>query len=344
MRWSPRTMSGFLAAIVGTGLLRPTPVSAQTAAEKAESPRTTPARSWTHPRTPWGDPDLQAIWNNTVLNAVPLERQDEAAIAEQRRRASSPAARRAAGLGYDSNIWGEGVRAARANRPDLTHLIVDPSDGKLPPLTPAAQRRADARAESRRGLSLDEPRPGAWTEDITLWVRCISRGLPDAIFPRLYNNNYQILQIPGYVVILYEMIHDARIIPVDGRPHLPSTVRQWMGDSRGRWEGTTLVVETTNFIGNEFSLIPHGGGGNGTYLGAGATLRLVERFTRLDATTMDYRFTLDDPELYTRPWTAAIPLTTVGSPTSILEYACHEGNHSIVNILSGAAARDRAAP
>ena len=316
------------------------PIAAQSAApEKAKAG----TRAWTHPKTPWGDPDLQGIWNNTAWNAVPLERQDEQALTERQRQGESPAARRAAGLGYDTHIWGEGVRAQRGDRPVATHIIVDPADGKLPPLTPEARKRADARTEARRGLSLDEPRPGAWVHDITLWVRCISRGLPDAMFPRLYNNNYQILQVPGYVVILYEMIHDARIIPVDGRPHLPRTVRQWMGDSRGRWEGNTLVVETTNFIGNEFSLIPHGGGGNGTYLGAGESLHLVERFTRLDAETIDYRFTLNDPKLYTRPWTGAIPLTTNGSPRHILEYACHEGNYSIVNILNGAYERDRAA-
>lgn len=330
-----------LSSVAIVGLLGAAPAAGQAPVAKSDSSRT---GAWTHPRTPWGDPDLQGIWNNTVLNAVPLERQDPAVVSERQRRAASAEARRAAGLGYDSHVWGEGARAGRADQQvTLTHLIVDPPDGKLPPLTPEGQKRADARTAARRGLSLDEPRPGGGVEDITLWVRCISRGLPDAIFPRLYNNHYQILQVPGYVVILYEMIHDARIIPVDGRPHLPAAIRQWMGDSRGRWEGNSLVIETTNFIGNEFSLIPHGGGGNGTYLGAGASLRLIERFARLDASNMDYRFTLDDPKLYTRPWTAAIPLTTSGSPSGILEYACHEGNHSIENILSGAFARDNAA-
>jgi hypothetical protein len=333
-------VSRVLTTVAVATLLGHGPVAGQSA-PAAKAPAA--SGSWTHPKTPWGDPDIQAFWNNTELNAVPLEKQSEEAVKLRQERAASAGARRADGLGYDTNIWGEGARAGRGqtagNLP--THLIVDPPDGKLPALTPDAQKRNDARLASRRGLSLDEPRAGAWTEDITLWVRCISRGLPDAMFPRLYNNNYQILQIPGYVVILYEMIHDARIIPVDGRPHLPPTIRQWMGDSRGRWEGNTLVVETTNFTGNEFTLIPHGGGGNGTYLGAGPALKLVERFTRIDASNMDYRFTLEDPNLYTRPWTAAIPLTTNGSPQSVLEYACHEGNHSIVNILSGARARDR---
>jgi hypothetical protein len=338
-RFSFRT--GIVGVILGVGLLAATDAWAQSAAGSAPPPG--PAANWKHPRTAWGDPDLQAVWNNTDLNAVPLEKTERPVLTPEQKQRLSQAARRASGLGYDTNVWGEGARAGRGGAVSLTHLIVDPADGKLPPLTPEAQKRAAAKNAGREGLSLDEPRPGAWVEDITLWVRCISRGLPDAIFPRLYNNNYQILQIPGFVVILYEMIHDARIIPVDGRPHLPSTIRQWMGDSRGRWEGNTLVVETTNFIGNEFGLIPHGGGGNGTYLGAGASLRLVERFTRTGETSMDYRFTLDDPKLYTRPWTAAIPLTTKDSPTGILEYACHEGNHSIVNILTGAWTRDNAA-
>ncbi|MDA1095395.1 MAG: hypothetical protein O3A25_19360, partial [Acidobacteria bacterium] len=188
-----------------------------------------------------------------------------------------------------------------------------------------------------------EPRPGAWVDDVTVWMRCISRGLPDGMFPRLYNNNYNILQTPDHVVILYEMIHDARIIPLDGRPSLPDTVRQWNGDPRARWEGDTLVVETTHFVGQEFNLIPHGGGGAGTYSGASGALHLTERFTRVSDDFIEYRFTIDDSDLYTRPWTGVIPLTTIESPQTILEYACHEGNYSIVGALSGALARDAAA-
>ena len=299
---------------------------------------------WVQPRTPWGDPDLQGIWNNTAWNATPLEFQTEEDIAEtERRRRNRPQLPGAASVGYDGEIWGEGARARRAVPPiDLTHLLVEPAGGKLPPLTPAAQQRWDARREARRGLSRDEPRPGAWVEDVTVWMRCISRGLPDAMFPRLYNNVYHFLQIPGYVVIVYEMIHDARIIPVEGSPRLPSNMRQWLGDSRGRWEGDTLVVETQNFVGYEFGLIPHGGGGAGTYLGAGPALNLTERFTRVSDDFIDYRFTVDDPNLYTAPWTGAVPLTTIDSPDGILEYACHEGNYAIVTALGGALARDAA--
>ena len=300
--------------------------------------------AWEQPRTPWGDPDLQGIWNNTAWNATPLEFQTEEDIAEtERRRRNRPKLPGAAGLAYDGDIWGEGARAKRSTPPiDITHLIIAPANGKLPPLTPDAQRRWDLRREARSGLSQDEPRPGAWVEDVTVWMRCISRGLPDAMFPRLYNNIYHILQIPGYVVIVYEMIHDARIIPLDGESHLPPHMRQWLGDSRGRWEGDTLVVETKNFVGNEFSLIPHGGGGSGTYRGASSALNLTERFTRVSNEFIDYQFTVDDPNLYTAPWTGAVPLTTIESPGGILEYACHEGNYAIVTALGGALARDAA--
>ena len=303
----------------------------------------TEAEGWTHPRTPWGDPDLQGIWNNTAWNAVPLERQTEEDRAERarQREVRSRALPGARGLAYDTNIWGEGVRAGWASSPiEVTHILMDPPDGKLPPLTPEAQKKWDVREEAREGLSQDEPRPGAWVEDVTVWMRCISRGLPDAMFPRLYNNNYLILQAAGYVVILYEMIHDARVIPLDGRPHLPQGVRQWMGDSRGYWEGNTLVVESRSFVGNEFSLIPHGGGGGGTYRGASRELQLTERFTRVADEYIDYQFTVDDPGLYTRPWTGAVPLTTIDSPKGIFEYACHEGNYSLESALSGALARD----
>jgi hypothetical protein len=308
-------------------------VTGQAANGAGQAPVVKAMPGWKAPRTSWGDPDLQGLWNNVVYNATPLQRPTQEEI-EARKRPRPRSA--AAGLGYDQSVWGEGPRSG-ARGAEATHLIYDPPDGRLPPLTPQAQKRAQERARAENGLGIE----AAWAR-LHVWDRCITRGLPDAMFPRLYNNVYQILQIPGYVVIFYEMIHDARIIPVDGRPHLPPHVRQWMGDPRGRWEGDTLVVETTNFIGYEGDLITHGGGGFGTYRGAGATLRLVERFTRVDADTMDYRFTIDDAEMYERPWSAAIPLTRKESPPQILEYACHEGNYAIPNTLNGAYAEEQA--
>ncbi len=195
--------------------------------------------------------------------------------------------------------------------------MVDPPDGRVPPLTPDGQTRATAR--SARGYD-------SW-EDRSLWERCITRGLP--MVPGPYNNNYQILQTPGYVVILHEMIHDARIIPLDGRPHVGQNVRQWFGDSRGRWEGATLVVETTNFS-DKWS-----------YRGSTEKLRLIERFTRMDNGTVKYEFTIDDPATFTKKWTAVIPMASTDE--LIYEYACHEGNYGMVNLLSGARVQEKTA-
>ena len=167
-------------------------------------------------------------------------------------------------------------------------------------------------------------------------TRCITRGLPNAMLPGPYNSNYQILQSPGYVVLLSKMFHDARVIPLDGRPHLGQSIRQWMGDSRGRWEGNTLVVDVTNFTDYDVT-------GFGINYRGSETLRLhlVERFTRVDADTIDYQFTVDDPTMFTRPWTAAISMAKTQGP--IFEYACHEGNYAMMGILSGSRAQEKAA-
>ena len=284
------------------------------------------------PRTAWGDPDLQGRWTNTTT--TPLERPADLAgrefLTEEERAARDEAgdvAREQRGIaagtgetGSYNNFWVErGVRMAR------TSLIVDPPEGRLPPLTPAeAQRRPGREAYRSR-----EP---AGPEDRNLYERCISRGLPGAMMPGFYNHNYQIFQTPGYVVILVEMIHDARIIPLDGRPHPDGRIRQWLGDSRGRWEGDTLVVETTNFVPVNGRAL--------TVFGAGESTEIVERFTRLDDGTLDYRFTVSDPTEYTREWTASIPMTSLDG--LLYEYACHEGNYGLENILAGARAAERA--
>jgi hypothetical protein len=322
------------AVVVAISLLVTGSVVGQGTKEAAPAPTgSSSPQPWTG-RTPWGDPDLQGIWNNFPHNATPLQKPTPEELEQRKRRSQSPPG---PNLAYDSSVWGEGPRGGAPGVSD-THLIIEPADGRLPPLTPQAQKRAEERAKAESRVTVE----AAW-ERLHVWDRCITRGLPDAMFPRLYNNVYQIFQIPGYVVILYEMIHDARVIPLGGRPHIPQDIRQWMGDARGRWEGDTLVVETTNFIGYEGDLIPHGGGGYGTYRGAGPTLHLVERFKRIDADAIDYQFTLSDPDMYTRPWTARIPLTKKGSPDQIFEYACHEGNYAIPHTLTGALADEQAA-
>jgi len=170
---------------------------------------------------------------------------------------------------------------------------------------------------------------------MSTWDRCITRGIPGAMFPAGYNNAYEIVQLPGLVIIHYEMIHNVRVIPLDGRPHLPANIRQWDGDPRGHWEGNTLVVETTNYHdkirANSFNCCP----------GAGEHLQVVERFTRVADEAIDYRYTVDDPATYTRPWTASVPMTKIQGP--LFEYACHEGNYAMVDMLSGARAREKEA-
>jgi hypothetical protein len=198
-----------------------------------------------------------------------------------------------------------------------TSLIVDPTDGKIPPLTPEAQKRnADRRAVARTHGPADS------YENRSVQERCITRGLPEVTLPGPYNNNLQIVQTPAYVTLHTEMIHDARIVPMDGRPHSAAALRSWMGDSRGHWEGDTLVIDTTNFTDRT------------SFRGSGANLHLVERLTRVDADTIEYRFTVEDPTTWTRPWTVSYPIVRTEGP--IYEFACHEGNYGLRDILSGA--------
>lgn len=207
-----------------------------------------------------------------------------------------------------------------------TSLIIDPPDGRLPPLTPAGQARKkvlDARRIEDGGA------PPLSHEDFDGYDRCISRGLPGAMMPGFYNHNYQILQTPDQIVILVEMVHDARVIPLGARTHLPKGIRQWLGDSRGRWEGDTLVVETTNFREG----LDERGMAN-TFVGGSPDMVLVERFRRTDANHIDYRFTVTDPAVFTKPWTVSAPMTKLDA--KIYEYACHEGNYSLPNMLKGA--------
>jgi hypothetical protein len=222
--------------------------------------------------------------------------------------------------------WGEqGTRTARQ-----TSLIVDPPDGKIPALTPEAQRRAAGRDTGSFGAG-----PFNGPEDLTNFDRCISRSVVGSLIARPYGNGLQIVQSPGFVSIRHEMIHDTRIIPLDGRPHLGASIRQYMGDSRGRWEGNVLVVETTNLT-DKTSI-----GLNGNGLRHSDAMRLTERFTRTNADTIVYEVTIDDPKTYVRPWKMTFPLMTQPGEYQVFEYACHEGNYGMTNILSGARADEK---
>ena len=299
------------------------------------------------PRTPWGDPNVQGVWDYWTF--TPLERPDEfagkdtltdeeAALVGERGRAAAIATDentpRAGSTGaYGQQVWTERSRATALNQ---SSLIVDPPDGKIPPLTAAETARVAAHraagghpVRSRAtGIGVDGP------EDRGLAERCIvgfSTGPP--MLPGGYNNNVQIFQAPGYVALVIEMIHDVRIVPLDGRAHLSSDVRQWLGDSRGRWEGETLVVDTTNFTDRVGSFST-----TGVSWGTGANLRLTERFTRVDADTLQYEFAVENPSVFTRTFSANYPMQRSDLP--LYEYACHEGNYGLHNILSGARAAD----
>jgi hypothetical protein len=297
-----------------------------------QRPAAEPAsRPWTQPKTPWGDPDLEGVWTTDNNFSVPLERPAEVAGKEVlegaelenalRARAKSIAALAdgGPGVGAGPTHWYENLKA-RSRR---SSLIIAPADGRLPALTQEARQRAASAAEARRGRG-----PADSWEDRNLWDRCITVGLPSVMFPTGYNNNVQILQAPGYVTITHEMMHDTRVIPLDGRPHVSPAIRHYMGDSRGRWEGNTLVIDVTNFHPST------------NYRGSAGTLHLVERYTRTAPDAIRYEVTIDDPHTFARPWTAVLDLEPQGS---MFEYACHEGNRGLENILRAARAEERAA-
>src|SRR5579871_2394804 len=279
-------------------------------------------------------PDLQGFWTNVTI--TPLERPAELAgkqfftpqeaAAYEKEMVKRNNADRRDGAGTDADVgkayndfwWDRGTKVVPTLR---TSLIVDPPDGRIPALTPEAQKRqADARAVLR-GHANDGPENRALSERCIVWP---TAGPP--MLPSFYNNNYQIVQAPGYVMILVEMVHDVRIIPTDGRPHFPSNVREWFGDSRGRWEGDTLVVETNNFQKSDKI----------NFHGSDENMKLIEKFTRTGPETIKYEFTVYDPTAFTRPWSAEIPMNRMQGP--IIEYACHEGNYAMEGMLAGARA------
>jgi hypothetical protein len=276
-------------------------------------------------------PDLQGVWVFSSL--TPLERPPEFATRptltlqeamqyEKQVMARNNADRRDGPVeadvarAYNDGWYDRGTHMAIVNGEARTSLITNPADGRLPPVTAAAQQRQAARAEARKQS------PAGGPEDRSLGERCLQFNAGPPMLPGPYNNYVELFQTRDHVVIMNEMIHDARVVPTDGRPHLPPAIRRWQGDSVGRWEGSTLVVDTTNFTDKT------------NVRGSGPNLRLVERFSRIDANTLLYEFTVNDPESFTRPWSVALPMKRTNEP--IYEYACHEGNEAMIGILRGA--------
>jgi hypothetical protein len=306
-------------------------VRAQTAPVPApQASRSAPAR------TPWGDPDLQGVWSYnddvntpferpTELSGKPVVADEELAelLAERAKRNAERAPTIGGETGAGPVHWYEFWDATSAR----TSRIVDPPDGRVPALRPAARQREAAIAEARRRRG-----PADSWEDRSLTDRCIvsRNGVPHVVvLPGSYGNLLQIVQSPGYVVIVHEMIHEARIVPLDARPHLGNGLRQYLGDPRGHWEGNTLVVELTNFSAKT------------NFQGSRETLHLVERYTRVDDGSLRYEVTVNDPATFSRPWTIGVPMRQDPGQNQIFEYACHEGNYAMANILSAARAEEK---
>src|SRR6516225_1911722 len=323
----------FLAALIAAAVLVPAPLAAQTA---------NAVKVWTPPKTADGVPDLQGVYSNAT--AVPFERPrnlgakefyTEEEMAERTKAAAAAAAARANAeadpniVHYDLGQFGLNQRVtASTNR---TSQIIG-AEGTIPALLPAAQARVAAKQAAARGHNFDDAQHRGLSERCIMWG---NEG-PPMLSPG-YNSDVQIVQGTGYVAILQEMIHDTRIIPTDGSAHLPSDVRLWMGDSRGHWDGNTLVVDTTNFTDKTGDV--GAGMQRATFRGSDDKLRLIERFTLVDPDTILYEFTVDDPTAFTNSWTAQLPMMKTSGP--LFEYACHEGNYAMTNVLGGARAQEK---
>jgi hypothetical protein len=319
----------------------PVPAFAQAASTPRASAAPAPAKAYAPPRTPWGEPDLQGTFSNRTI--TPFERpanvagrefytaEEVAAMEKQARESGSDEGRTRGSRGdveraYNDFWWDRGTKVTTMR----TSLVVDPPDGRVPALTPEAQKRAaeEAKRPAFRSAGVGGRGTDSWLDRST-FERCITRGMPGAMSPTAYNNNYRITQSPGIVAIQIEMLGGARVIPTDGRTPVSKSILQWMGQSLGRWDGDTLVVDTKSFTDKVL------------YRGAAENLQLVERITRVAAGELDYRVTITDPSTFTKPWTVAIPYIDTGE--AMFEYACHEGNYGMEGILSGAREEERAA-
>jgi hypothetical protein len=331
MRHRFLTCLGAIGIACAAVLLPQTPVAGQSQGN-AET------KNWKPARTAWGDPDLTGIYSNSDESGIPFERPaqfegrpltditakelEELRVARRNATAANSVAE---DRPVDREVFWENLNAVNSR----AWLVVDPPDGKIPPTTPDARSRAAARAEARTRSGRG---PADGPGDRSLYDRCISRGLPGSMMPAIYGSSYEIVQGPNFVAIVYEMVHETRVIPLDGQPHVGKSIRTYMGDARGRWDGDTLVVETTNFKDQI------------AYRNAnGETLRLVERFTATGPGTVEWSVTVDDPTTWTKPWTFAMNLSKKDATQRPFEYACHEGNYGLRNILSAARAEEQAA-
>jgi hypothetical protein len=316
-------------------------------AEAAAADNGTAAGGYQAPRTSWGDPDISGKWPSTAMVGTPMQRDEKLGLRNEL--TDEELAEREAQFARQSDLDNADFELENAaNTPGgavggpvsppphwlergepqrQASLLVDPPNGRMPPLTEQAQQRQAALREYAQSRG-----PADSYTDRSLYDRCITRGLVGSMMPVIYNNGVLIMQSPGYVTITNEMIHETRVVPLDGRPHVGSAIKQWLGDSRGHWDGDSLVVETTNL--NDRA--------NVGIARQSDQVKVTERFTRVDADTLEYRVTVDDPLTYTAPWTMQFPLDREDD-YGMFEYACHEGNYAMFNILSGHRADERAA-
>ncbi len=340
----------FVAALVAGAAIAPAIAQTKTPAAPAAvpAPGATPAKkastavpakkAYVVPRTPWGDPDLQGIYQANDNHGVPFERpanaEGKTEVTPQEADARRERATQASIWGYDREWRDTAPGFVKTDASRQVAMVLE-ADGRVPPLTPAGQARAAERARAGVGFvegSNEDIRADLWVTDLSPWVRCITRGYPEMWIPQPYNNGIQIVQGPGYVVIEHEMVHEARVIPIDRTATaLGPKLTQWLGAPRGHWDGDTLVVEIGNF------------NGSATFRGATGNLKLTERYTRTDRKTIQYRAIVDDPDTWVRPWTFGFDIKRDDEQYELVEYACHEGNYAATNILKGARAKEAAA-
>jgi hypothetical protein len=316
-----------LTVAIVVAFLAPLPAAAQAPKAAAAAPKAAAAKTWTVSRTPDGQPDLQGYWTNNSY--TPLERPNgvtkeiytkEEAVEAAKKAAEREAAQTEPGtvadVHYDFTQFGLDRSQTRLTNNLRTSIIVEPANGKMPPVTAEGQKRAAERAADRRGQGAQYDK----VQNIVLGSRCVYSNPGPPMLPPGYNPAYQIVQSPGYVTILIEMLHETRVIPLNNSPHPPSTVRSWLGDSKGHWEGDTLVVETTNFNDKV------------AFRGASENMKVIERFTRLSDDEIQYEFTVHDPSTWEIPWKGIMPFVKINGP--VFEHACHEGNYGIANTLA----------